>query len=395
MPLLVLFALAAVLLFGNEAAAQPTGASDKIGAVENGLLIYSADGVRSTPQPIQLRMAVLHVPAVSIAVIDHGAVAWSKAYGVADSETKTPVTTATRFQAASISKTVAAATALSLVVEHKVDLEAPVNEALRGWAVPASEIAPGYTPSLRSLLSHSAGLNIHGFPGYAVGRPLPTLVQILDGLPPANTGAVRIDHKPGVWSYSGGGYTIVQKLISDVTGRPFIEVAKERVLEPVGMRLSTYAVPSQTDFTFVSAHTAAGVPISGRWHTYPEQAAAALWTTPSELAKWALAVARASKGDGSAGVDPRVAQLLLQRQPGLQTGSGGMGLGFWLNKEASPPGFSHTGGNEGFRCELFLNPQTGQGVVIMTNSDTGSTLANEIERAVAVAYGWPGEHYGR
>jgi CubicO group peptidase (beta-lactamase class C family) len=390
----VSFTLVAALFAGGQAAAQ-TAPSSKIAAVENGLLINSTDSVRPPPQPLQSRMAALHVPGVSITVIDHGVVAWSKAYGVADSVTKTPVTTATRFQAASISKTIAAATAISLVVETKIDLDAPVNGVLKGWAVPASEIAPGYTPSLRALLSHSAGLSVHGFLGYAVGQPLPTLIQVLDGAPPANSEAVRIDHKPGVWSYSGGGYTVVQKLIGDVTGRPFADIAQERVLAPVGMQLSTFTVPSSTDVTFATAHSASGEPIPGRWHIYPEQAAAGLWTTPSDLAKWALAVSRAAKGDGAAGVDPRVARLLLQRQSGLDTGVGGMGLGFFLNKQTSPPGFSHSGGNVGFRCDLFLNPETGQGVVIMTNSDSGTELAFEIERSVAVAYGWPGEHYGR
>jgi CubicO group peptidase (beta-lactamase class C family) len=383
-------ASALALLLTGPAAAAPADPAAAIREVETGLSpAVQVKGQAPARRTIYERMAADHVPGVSLAVIDHGQVVSMKAYGVVTAGGTSAVTPGTRFQAASISKTLAAATALSLVVEGKADLDAPVNSELKGWTVPPSDLAPGYAPSLRALLSHSGGISVHGFAGYAVGTPIPTLIQVLEGAKPANSAPILIDHKPGVWQYSGGGTTIVQKLIEDVTGRPFPEAVKARVIGPVGMSLSTYAIPDQADQSFATAHKSDGRPIPGRWHIYPEQAAAGLWTTPGDLARWALAVARAAKGDPGGGVDPRVAKLLLEPQPGLDTGSGAMGIGFFLNPKGAPASFGHGGANEGFRSQLIYYPETGQGVAIMTNSDTGGALQEEIQRTLASVYGWP------
>lgn len=382
--------LALTLAGGATAAASDPDAAAKISAVETRLTAaVVVKGQSPAWRTLAARMAANHTPGVSVTVIDHGQIAWSKAYGVITAGESAPVTTTTRFQAASISKTFAAAAAVSLAVDGAIDLDAPVNSALKGWALPASPLAPGYIPSVRALLSHAGGVGVHGFAGYAVGAPRPTLTQVLDGVPPANSAAVRIDYKPGVWEYSGGGTTIVQKLIEDVTGRPIADVVGARILTPVGLTNTTYSIPDPADLTFATAHHGDGEPISGRWHVYPEAAAAGVWTTPEDLAKWALAVARAKAGDPRGGVDPRVAQRLLEPQPGLNTGSGAMGLGFFLNQPGAALRFGHGGANEGFRCDLIYYPETGQGVAVMTNSDTGGALLTEIERAVAAAYHWP------
>jgi len=375
------------LLFSAPVLADGTA---KIQAVENGLLpAVIVKGEKPPQRRLEDRMRALHVPGVSIAIIDHGALDWAKAYGVVTVGTLQPVTPDTRFQAASISKTLNAATALGLVVEGKLALDEPVNAQLVGWQIPPSD--KGYSPTLRALLSHSAGLGIHGFPGYAVGEPLPTIEQVLDGKPPANTKAIRVDLTPGKWSYSGGGTTISQKLIVDVSGNAYPDEVRTRVLDPVGMTQSTYRVPDAADQTFATAHQEDGKPIVGRWHIYPEQAAAGLWTTPSDLVKFGLAVSKAKNGDGKAGIDPKVAALLLERQKGLDTGGGesrGMGLGFFLNTQGMPASFSHGGANEGFRCYLVVYPEAGQGIAVMTNSDNGNALIDEIIRAVSAVYGW-------
>src|SRR6185436_9257568 len=153
-------------------------------------------------------------------------------YGVCAADQSTLVDPTTLFQAGSISKPVAAVAALRLVDAGRIDLDADVNDYLVSWKVPANE---GWQPrvTLRHLLSHTGGLTVHGFPGYARGQAVPTLVQVLDGAKPANTAAVRDNAVPGTQSrYSGGGTTIVQQMLIDVMGKPFPALMRELVLDP-------------------------------------------------------------------------------------------------------------------------------------------------------------------
>ena len=200
------------------------------------------EGRTYTPATVEQRMQEHHVSAVSIAVIDAGRVVWARAYGLADVEEQRKATPQTLFQAASISKPVAATAALTLVDDGLLALDDDVNAKLRTWKVPPFAFEQKVT--LRRLLSHTAGLTVHGFPGYAPAGPLPTGVQILNGVPPANTKAVRVDIEPGSqWRYSGGGYVVLQMLLSDVTHQPFPQIMRERVLGPARMRTSTYEQP--------------------------------------------------------------------------------------------------------------------------------------------------------
>src|SRR5262249_16319368 len=156
---------------------------------------------------------------LSLAIIQDGKIVKAKGYGVTEKGGKTPITTTTLFQAGSISKAVAAMGALHLVEQGKLMLDEDVNSRLTSWKVPENEFTKDKKVTLRGILSHSAGLTVHGFPGYAVDSPFPTLVQILDGEKPANTQAIRVDILPGSrWRYSGGGYTIMQQMILDVAG---------------------------------------------------------------------------------------------------------------------------------------------------------------------------------
>ncbi len=238
------------------------------------------------------RMQHWHVPGVSIAIVSGGALAWAKGYGVRELG-GTAVTSETLFQAASISKTGSAMTALRLVELGKLSLDEDINVNLKTWTLPSSEAMQGEKVTLRRLLSHTAGTTVHGFPGYAQGDPVPTLPQLLDGVRPANTAAIRVDIKPATqWRYSGGGYEIVQQLIQDVTGKSFAEVTHELVLGPLQMAHSTYQqpLPERLWADASTAYNSEGVEIRGKWHVYPEQAASGLWTTPSDLAKVILEI---------------------------------------------------------------------------------------------------------
>src|SRR5262245_2270193 len=239
------------------------------------------------------------IPGLSLAIVQEGKIVKARAYGVTEAGGSQPVTPATLFQAGSISKPVTAFGALVLVQRGKLDLDADVNLKLKTWKVPASDVARGKKVTLRRLLSHSAGLTVHGFPGYAVGEPVPSVVQILDGAKPANTDPIRVDLEPGTkFRYSGGGYTVAQQLILDVTGKPFPQTMRDLVLGPLGMSQSTYEQPLPRDKAELTptGHGGDRVRIDGRWHIYPEMAAAGLWTTPSDLARFAIGVQQAAAG---------------------------------------------------------------------------------------------------
>ena len=243
--------------------------------------------------------------------------------------------------------------------------------------------------TLRDLLSHTAGTTVSGFPGYPAGAPLPTLRQILDGAPPANTPPVRVDIPVGErFRYSGGGTTIVQQLLIEVTGSPFPQLMEELVLRPVGMAHSTFRqplLPALHDRA-TSAHDEEGRPLPGRWHTYPELAAAGLWTAPSDLARFVLAVQEAVAGRRGAVLGQPLAREMLVRQNG-----GPAGLGPFVDGEAELLRLFHSGGNQGFSCRFVAYAHRGQGAVAMTNASDrgGAALIDELLNSVAAVYGWP------
>jgi CubicO group peptidase (beta-lactamase class C family) len=359
----------------------------RIRQVEQGLLpAVVIDGRPLPVMTLEERMRTFNVPGVSIAVVNAGRIEWAKGYGMARAGGNRAVDSMTLFQAASIRKPVAALGALELVEQGRLALDEDVNIRLTSWRVPASEIAGGERVTLRRLVSHNAGLTVHGFPGYARGVAVPSAVQVLDGVPPANTAPVRIDLLPGSrWRYSGGGFTVVQQLMSDVAGRPFAAVMEELVLRPLGMTSSTYVqpLPEALADRAAHAHTRQGQPIAGDWHTYPEQAAAGLWTTPSDLARMILAVQRASAGAPNALLSQATAREMLSVQ------AGDYGLGFGLDGEDADRVFSHGGSNAGFRALFVGFVEAGRGAVVMTNADLGGALIEEIMRAIAQAYDWP------
>lgn len=190
--------------------------------VEAGLLPRVVADDDSHPQrSLTQMMAALHVPGVSIAVMHHGQLEWAKGYGIARPD-GSPVDAQTLFQAGSISKPLAAMAALRLVEQRKLSLDNDINASLVSWKLPTSDAAKGKPVTLREILTHTAGLTVHGFPGYAAGETVPSVAQVLDGEPPANTRAVRVDTEPGtIWRYSGGGLTIMQLAMTDVTGQKF------------------------------------------------------------------------------------------------------------------------------------------------------------------------------
>ena len=374
---------------GRAAGPKGTGATPvaaRIARVEQGLLPGTVVAGRPLPAAsLADRMVALKTPGVSIAVINDGVIEWAKGYGVTEAGTSTPVTERTLFQAASISKPVAALAALRMVEQGRLTLDEPVNARLVTWKVPANTFTATEPVTLRRVLNHSAGLTVHGFGGYASGVPVPTTVQVLDGQAPANSAAVRVDVVPGsLWRYSGGGYTLVQQLLEDVSGKPFPALLSELVLRPVGMADSTYEqpLPPGRQPAAASGHRSNGSALPGRAHTYPEMAAAGLWTTPTDLARFLIAVQRALQGTPSV-ISPNVARQMTTEV------LGGYGLGFSLQGAGPAASFGHGGSNAGFKCQMTMHVANGRGAVVMTNGDQGGRLAAEVLRAVAREYEWP------
>ena len=248
--------------------------------------------------------------------------------------------------------------------------------------------------TLRQIASHSAGLTVGGFPGYRRGAALPTLTEILTGTSPANTAGIRVDTLPGVeLRYAGGGTTVLQQVLEDVTGRPFADLMQELVLGPLAMSCSGYTqpLPDELHDQAATAHGTDGVPVEGAWHVYPELAAAGLWTTPSDLARFAIAVQRAGAAAPGAILGPALTESMLTCHASPTSRLGGLdsvGLGLFL-RSPDAAWFGHSGGNEGFKCHLIAHREAGCGLAVMTNGDRGHALVAEILDAVAEAMEWP------
>ena len=355
----------------------------RLARVEHGLPpVVLSDGT-VLPLDLQGWMEVFAVPGLSIAVFDNFQVVWRKSYGVREVGAPSKVTLDTTFQAGSVSKPVTALAAMRAVQDGRISLDEDVNDKLLTWKVPDNDFTHQQKVTLRRLLSHSAGLSVHGFPGYAVGAPLPTLVQVLNGEKPANTAPVRVVMVPGTkFEYSGGGTTIVQQLLIDRLKRPFAELMAETVFQPLGLTHSSYEEPQPADRASMSAvgHHIDGTPVVGRWHIYPEMAAAGLWTTPGDLAEVALEVAKSKHGKSNRLLSQETIQEMLTVQMAP------MGLGFFL--DAKSDRFGHEGDDDGFKTALIAFADSGKGAVVMANSDYGVWLVGPLFSSLATEYGW-------
>lgn len=361
----------------------------KIQRIESNLIPGPGIIIKGQPIPkasILERMQVYKIPGVSIAVIKNYKIEWAKGYGVKDTKSQESVTPDTLFQAASISKPVAAAAALHFVDKGILDLDEDVNLKLKTWKIPENEFTQNQKVTLRRLMSHTAGLTVHGFPGYAQDKERPSLVQILNGEKPANTAPIRVDMEPGTkWRYSGGGYTVMQQLLIEVLEKPFPQILKETVLEPAGMINSSYEQPLPQNFSAqaAKAYRMNGKLITGNWHIYPEMAAAGLWTTPTDLCRFALEIMSSYLGQSQKILSQNMVEDM------LTVIDGNYGMGFSLRTAGGKLRFSHGGSNEGYKCILVTWLKKGEGVAIMTNGDYGSNLLTEILGSLSRVYEWP------
>lgn len=358
--------------------------NSEISTIENGLFKnIQIKGETIQKYSIYERMEHYKVPGVSIAIVENGQLKWAKGYGLANTKTETPVNENTLFQAASISKPLTALAALKLYEEGSLDLDTDVNNYLKDWKIPENKFTETEKVTIKRLLTHTAGTTVHGFPGYKQKDDFPTIIDVLNGN--GNTPKIFVDTTPGsIWRYSGGGYTIMEKVLEDVSGLPLEEYMFKNILSPLQMNNSTYAQPLSPEFhqNASAAYNWKGKLIKGLWHNYPEQAAAGLWTTPSDLAKYCIEIQEIMDGKQDGILTQKTVETMLTKD------KNGWGLGPGLRYENDSLIFGHGGKNAGFTNDFHASVYNGNAVIIMTNADNGGQLIAEIQNAIADYYDW-------
>ena len=352
---------------------------------QGGINSFEHNGLsRST---ISNLMEEFGVPGVSVAVIHNFKIHWAKAYGISDTETGQITDTATMFQAASISKAVTAMGVLRAVQDGLFDLDDDINDILRSWTLDGKDFTRFRAVTPRHLTSHTSGLGDgFGFPGYDPNQPLPTTVQILEGHELSNVGKVFMEREPMTfYEYSGGGVTVMELALSDAHKRSFVDVMQERVLNPIGMTRSSYVQPISPahDRNAARAHDKKGDSAGPKWHVYPEHAAAGLWTTPTDLARFVIEVQLSARGESNLILSQSLVHEMLN-----PVGVGPYAVGFSVSKNGEGWYFSHSGSNWGFRALLLAHKVKGYGLVIMTNADQGSSVLQELSRRIQHTYNW-------
>ena len=379
----LVLALFALLGFACKGDAE-TPESNLIQAVENGLI--PAVVVRGAPPKtysLLERMKYYNVPGVSIAVVKDGGLLWAKGYGLGNTQTGDSVTQGTLFQAGSISKPIAALAVLKLWENGQLDLDTDVNSYLKGWKLEETSYTTDQKVTLRRLLTHTGGVTVHGFPGYSQTDEFPDIIQVLNG--EGNTPRITTDTIPGaLWRYSGGGYTVMEKVVEDVSGQPLEMYMRDHVFPALQMDQSTYQQPLGSEYASLAsaAFNGEGEQLEGLWNNYPEQAAAGLWTTPTDLARYCIEIQEMMGGKNGGLLKPETVQAMLTRH------MGDWGLGPALQKEGDSLLFGHGGKNEGFSNNMLAFAHEGKAMIVMTNADQGVDLMGEIMRAISKQYGW-------
>lgn len=386
-----LFLLLPALVSALAFAAQTVSAQSRPAASYIALIEGAQPGTDSLSRmTIPELMRAFSVPGMSVAVIQGSRIHWAKGYGIADVETGAVVDTGTLFQAASISKPVAAMAVLKAAQDGLFSMDDDINRILKSWRLDGGTFTRNRPVTPRTLTSHISGLgDAFGYPGYAPNAPLPTMVQLLEGKSPSVTGPLFMEREPWTaFEYSGGGVTLMQLALTDARRKPFPEILRTTVLEPIGMSRSTFEQPlsPSRDQNAARGHNGSGKAQGPKWHVYPEYAAAGLWTTPSDLARFAIEVERSARGGSNRVLSKAMALEML-----TPVGVGPHAVGFAIAKQGEGWYFSHAGGNWGFRSNLVMHTVKGYGLAIMTNADQGGPLMSELLRRVRRAYEWDTE----
>jgi len=331
------------------------------------------------------RMKECHVPGISIALIENFELIETYVHGFKRRETEDKVTSETLFQAASISKPVFAVAIMRLVEQGILDIEMDISEYLTDYEVPTFDNEK-YKITLKQLLSHHAGLNLHGFAGYQQHQEIPTVAQILTGGAPSNHLKLKLMKQPDTeFRYSGGGYVLAQKIMTDICKLDFCQLMDDLILFPFSMKQSTYLQPLPKDRIgeIAFGYNEHNLQIPGGFDTMPELSAAGLWSTPTDLARFGIEMMKAWGGESSL-LKEDTTRLMMEKA----TKDSPYGIGFAVNQREPGLTFGHSGSNDGFKANMCFCPVDGSGLVVMHNSEIGWFLVNEVTEAFKEAYGW-------
>ncbi len=332
------------------------------------------------------RMKHYNVAGLSVAVIDNYQVVWAKGYGYADKKEGRKVTANTMFEPGSISKSLNAVGILQLAQQGTLDLYQDINQYLVNWKFPYDTVSHGKKITTAQLLSHTAGLGIHGFPGYHRDSAIASVTNILDGRAPSNTEAVRSVTEPGIEPrYSGGGILITQQMLIDITKQRYEEYMYEHIFRPLGMNNSSFSQPPSVaqSKNLATGYKTNGNEVPGKYFVYPEKAAAGLWTTPTDICKYILEMQQAYQGKSSKVLNQEMVKLHLTPY------KYDVALGTYIQDRNGEKYFVHSASNEGFTGYFLGGLTNGKGVALFVNSEDGHVLL-ELLNSIALVYNWEG-----
>jgi CubicO group peptidase (beta-lactamase class C family) len=374
----------------SQVVRRDTSSMRRADGVERNLgSMYFLRGTAATHAGLQQRMTDLHVPGVTIAAIHEGRVDWARGYGVAavDGPAVTPETV---FAAESMSKPVTALAVLKLYEQHRIALDRNVNDYLKRWKLPASHLSGPKTVTIRQLLNHTSGIGTHNGELYDSLKPLPTLLNDLDGVPPSRMPPVRIETTPGAgFHYANGGYEVLQLVVEDVTGESFSSFVSRGVLKPAGMTRSGYDVPLSDKLSAQAATAYLGDhAIPPRKYYNPSAAAGGLWSTATDMAKLLIELQQEYDGKSSRILKQSTIREMLAPGPQMMPGML-QGLGIVVGGKPGAHFMEH-GGSGIFHDEMVAYFQGKRdGLVVMANGNNAGVLVEEVLRSAAAVYGWP------
>lgn len=337
-------------------------------------------------QSLMIAMKAYQVPVLGYAIIDHGHIVRAETLSI---NKNINVNKESLFQAASISKSMTAYAALKLIDEKKLDLDQPANQTLKKWKIPDNAFTKNNPVTVRELMDMTSGLSVSGFAGYPQHEPLPNQFQLLNGESPANNEPVRVFYTPGShYFYSGGAFQVLEQVVEAATQKDFSNYMNTEVLPALGMDHSIYQYPLTNPLFNKKAVPSFsgwdGSAIPGGWYNYAIAGAGGMWSTPSDLAKFILNITASYQGQKQGYLTQNLTKEMLTRQANTDYGLGVVVMGHGKNLY-----FMKQGHNYGYHSQIIMFPNQGQGIAIMTNSETGDWVINYAVALVALQYHWP------
>ncbi len=359
-------------------------AQDRKQQVERNLLPSVVFTGESEPVSIETRMAGHKVPALSVAVIRNGRLDWSAAWGELEIG-GARADCNSLFQAGSLAKPATVLAALRMKQQGLIDFDKSIGTYLASYHLPAGQQTDANPVTFRNLFAHTSGITPGGYDGYPQGQPIPSDLQTVRAEAPGNSRKVEVLATPGTeLVYSGGGYTVAEIALQDRLGAPFERIMREWLLAPAGMSQAdfTQPLPAASHKHAARGYRGDGIVVPGGWHNHPEQAAAGLWATASDMATFLIEIGKGYRGESKIFTQASIRELLAKPFDGHA-------YGFRLIGEGEQMFITHYGGTVGYRAGMTLNLVSGDGAVFLSNSDNGSDLGRGFFSAVSRAYHWP------